>query len=206
MGGKGSGRKAEGKEEDVFLASPEKAELSKDALAVSQLAVVLTRTFADALGAVDTPEQEAAFAATVRTRRSWRSTKYRRAAVLAMVNAGVRQTDVASLLGISARGVGQILYRLRRSGMLADTEDRLDKSIVPAAIDALEADVLNPNSPGHQKAYSMALHGRGVLRAHTVGKNTAAPVVMQQLQVKFEMPADGSIPVLNGQVFGVPRE
>ena len=189
------------------MAVPLRPELTAVETDVASLTAVLTPVFEQALVECDTEEALAvAVAGQAPKNVSTRSPVFRKSAIVSLSACGVAHSEIAVLLGMTVRSVRTTLYRMRKAGVLVDVEDKLDHAIVPLAMEALQADVSNAASPGHQKAYLAVLQGRGQLRTHTVGKHEGGPAALQVLNVKFEMPSDGSIPVLNGTVVGVPRE
>lgn len=207
MGGVGSGRKPAGVGKVRVAPGIALVEGGAEPPAAREVALALgplVEEFATALELCETPEARAAFGTRTRRGKLWRSPVYRRAAMVALSACGLTQVEIGDVLGLEAGSVAGVLYRMRKAGVGVDTEARLDHGIIPDAIEALHADVRDKSSPGHQKAYLAALSGRGALRVHRDPAETAAGGVAV-LNVKFEMPADGRVPTMNGQIVGVPR-
>lgn len=204
MGGVGSGRKPKRGRAMAALEKPEKPALAPQDKYTLTLASVLGKKLQQAVGDADvvTVAREAL---EPRATPPQKAHLWRNALILALSAIGMNQREIGEHVGMSQRSVRTALYALRKRGLGVDTEDRLAHAIVPAAMDALEADILDPNSKAHHKAYALALEGAGVLRRHTA--DTKAPVMGAPLalEVVWRFEEGGPKPI-TGQVVGRPRE
>ena len=195
MGGLGSGRK------------PASAGLVKGKTPMMDAEGRRTQLLAGQMGRTLTVagDQEAAIETVVRHGRGRHAPTYRNAMLMALSAAGMKQAEIADLVGMTHRSVRTTLYQLRKQGVLADTTDRLQHEIVPDALEALHADIQGPAGKLRQTAALAALTGAGVLRT-AEAKAGAVGSIVNQLQVVFQLPEGGRVPEVQGQVVGVPRE
>lgn len=102
---------------------------------------------------------------------------------------------------VTGDAVRSALYRLRKSGALVDTEQKLAHLAVPMALDV----VVDKLDQGDERIAVETLKGAGIFRAHSQVKQDSTSTKME-LQVKFVKPEGvESEPVIEGQIVGRPQ-
>lgn len=126
----------------------------------------------------------------------------RRNAILALTLQGYATKEIAEIMHTTPGAIRETLYLMRKQGEVSDTNDRMDHALVPEAMEQLYQLV----AAGDKEAILAVLKGRGTLKVHQASPTAGAVAVQTNLVVRFEVPAGGERPVLQGQVVGVARE
>lgn len=102
---------------------------------------------------------------------------------------------------ITGDAIRAALYRLRKSGALVDTEQKLAHLAVPMALDV----VVGALGKGDERVAVETLKGAGIFRAHSQVKQDSTSTKME-LQVKFIRPEGATEdPIIEGQIVGRPQ-
>lgn len=130
--------------------------------------------------------------------------KKRLPTIIALAGQGWSHRQISEFLtekegvAVTHDAVRQALYRIRKTGQLVDTEERLAYMAAPMAVDV----VVDALERGDIETAKETLKGLGYFKAHQAVKQEGGATKLE-LEVKFSRP-EGSVEVIEGSVVGEP--